>query len=195
VGKREREMVKKFEQEFKLASYKAVPGIHDVILVLDHLKPDFNIGKIFRSAEAFGAREICLVGIPFFDPYPAKGATKRVPSKFFDSMKECLDYLREKDYTLVLLDQKGEKNLYETELPHKSAFLAGHEGFGFAYRDENKECSQTAIDEAITKMPHLVTRIDMVGMVESLNVSIAASISLYEYVRQHGKRSTINSSL
>ncbi|HFQ90627.1 MAG TPA: hypothetical protein ENK27_11190, partial [Desulfobulbus sp.] len=41
----------------------ARPGIHSCILVLDGLKPDFNIGKIFRSADAFGAREIHLVNV------------------------------------------------------------------------------------------------------------------------------------
>ena len=62
----------------------ARPGIHPFVVVLDGLKPGYNIGKIFRSAEAFGAAAIHLVGIGPFDPAPAKGSFRKVPARFLD---------------------------------------------------------------------------------------------------------------
>ena len=43
----------------------AVPGPREMVIVLDGLKPTFNIGKIFRSADAFGVRKIHLINIDF----------------------------------------------------------------------------------------------------------------------------------
>ena len=66
----------RFEQARRRNLASAGPGLHECILVLDGLKPDFNIGKIFRSADAFGAREIHLIGVRSFDPEPAKGSVR-----------------------------------------------------------------------------------------------------------------------
>ena len=80
--KAEREMAARRFRRQRNKNYLARPGIHECVVVLDHLKPSYNIGKIFRSAEAFGAREIHLVGIDFFDPAPGMGAFKWVPAVF-----------------------------------------------------------------------------------------------------------------
>jgi tRNA G18 (ribose-2'-O)-methylase SpoU len=95
----------------------ARPGCHELIIVCDGLKSDFNIGKIFRSAEAFGAQVV---------------------------------------------------------LPKRSAFVMGDEEFGPSFTADHYP--------DITPI-----RIPMYGQVESLNVSVAASIAMYEYVRQHGQ--------
>ena len=52
-----RQARKRFERQRRL-NRLASPGIHRLVGVLDHLKPRFNIGKIFRSAEAFGAEAV-----------------------------------------------------------------------------------------------------------------------------------------
>jgi tRNA G18 (ribose-2'-O)-methylase SpoU len=149
----------------------AEPGAHDFIIVLDHLKAGFNVPKIFRSAEAFGAREVQLIGIGPFDPAPAKGAFKTVPARFFDDFEACHDDLTGRGYTLFTLEAEGGEPLHQAELPAKSAFIFGHEEMGISF-DRN------AFDgiRCIT--------IPQYGRIESLNVSVAASIVIYEYVRQ-----------
>lgn len=149
----------------------AKPGEHEFILVLDNLQAGFNVPKIFRSAEAFGAHEIHLINIGPFDPAPAKGAFRKVPAKFYDSVEECFAQLKERGYTLFTLEADKGKTLYEAKLPKKSAFILGNEdsGISFDYAHYPEiEC---------LSIPHF-------GVTESLNVSIAASIVMYEYISQ-----------
>lgn len=67
------------------------------------MKAGFNVAKIFRSAEAFGAHEIDLVNIGPFDPSPGKGAFKKVPARFFDSFDQSYRDLVDRGYQVVLL--------------------------------------------------------------------------------------------
>jgi tRNA G18 (ribose-2'-O)-methylase SpoU len=151
----------------------AKPGLHDVCLVLDHLKAGFNVAKIFRSAETFGAREIHLVGIGPFDPAPAKGAFKKVPARFHDDIGPCLDELAARGYLVYALEPADACSpLPAIPLPRRTAFVLGHEEFGISFER--------------SRFPGIhCLSIPNVGTTESLNVSVAASIAMYEYVRQH----------
>lgn len=151
----------------------AEPGPHPVALVLDRLKADFNVPKIFRSAEAFGARAVHLVDIGPFDPAPAKGGFKHVPAHFHADFAHCRQALDAEDFTLVALDPFADELLHQTDLPERCAFVLGHELHGLS-------------EEARASSGARFVRIPQWGAVDSLNVSVAASIALYEYVRQHG---------
>ncbi|OOY35262.1 TrmH family RNA methyltransferase [Solemya velum gill symbiont] len=159
----------------KRRNVMAVPGCHDIVLVLDHLKGGFNVPKIFRSAEAFGAAEVHLVNVPPFDPAPGKGAFKKVPARFFEQMSDSLNSLREAGYSLFALSADADTSLTQSVLPEKSAFILGHEEFGHSFDPAQQP------DINFISIPQF-------GQVESLNVSVAASIVLYEYVRQHEKK-------
>lgn len=150
----------------------AQPGKHHFILILDHLQAGFNVPKIFRSAEAFGAFEIHLINIEPFDPAPAKGAFRKVPAKFYDNISDCFAELEERGYSLFTLEADKGKTLYESTLPEKSAFILGNEDNGISF--DYSSCPEI---ECLS-IPHF-------GVTESLNVSIAASIVMYEYISQH----------
>ena len=163
---------KRFERQ-RRANLLAAGGRRNFIIVLDHLKPAFNIGKIFRSADAFGAREIHLIGIDFFNPAPAMGSFKWVPARFHDRFDPCIEQLGQDDYTIYALDPNGELDLTTACLPERSAFVFGHEEYGLS------------VDSG--RFPMLKTlKIPQIGRVQSLNVSVAASVVMYEYIRQHG---------
>jgi tRNA G18 (ribose-2'-O)-methylase SpoU len=147
----------------------ASPGPSELILVLDHLKPGFNVAKIFRSAQAFGVREVHLVGIGPFDPAPAKGALRAVPARFLDDLDESLSRLAAAGYGAFRMVAGTAPALQTTRLPHRCAFIVGHEEFG--------------LSPAAEGLPALT--IAQYPGVQSLNVSIAASIAMYEYCRQH----------
>jgi tRNA G18 (ribose-2'-O)-methylase SpoU len=166
-----RQMLLRYEKE-RRRNLLAQPGKHEFVLILDQLKPGFNIGKIFRSAEAFGAAAVHLVNIAPFDPAPAKGSFRKVPAVFHDNFPDCHTTLNEQGFHFFLLDPGGATSLCSSELPIKSAFVLGHEEFGFSFDPD-----------AYPGVEKLT--IPQFGSVQSLNVSIAASVVMYEYVRQH----------
>ncbi|WP_339138023.1 MAG: TrmH family RNA methyltransferase [Candidatus Electrothrix sp. GW3-4] len=164
----------RYEQARRRNLVSAKPGLHEYILVLDGLKPDFNIGKIFRAADAFGAREIHLVGVQAFNPDPAKGSVRWVKFYHHNDFSSCYKKLTEKGYVFMVFEPGCSKLLGSCSLEKKSAFVMGHEEFGISF-----DRSDYPDIEAIS--------IPQWGHVQSLNVSVAASIVMYEYVRQHGK--------
>jgi tRNA G18 (ribose-2'-O)-methylase SpoU len=150
----------------------AKPGPHELIIVLDQLKAGFNVPKIFRSCEIFGAHEIHLVNIEPFDPAPAKGALRKVPARQFQHFHDSYENLKQRGYTLFCLQGNCKQQLHEAALPQRSAFIMGNEGLGITF------------DTANYPDIHCLS-IAQFGCTESLNVSIAASIVMYEYVCQH----------
>ncbi len=170
--KAEKEEAKRNFRRQKNKNKLARPGIHKCIVVLDGLKPTFNIGKIFRSAETFGCHEVHLIGTDFFDPAPAMGAFKWVPAQFHQRFVTCYAQLLERGYTPFILEPGQGDAVMDTDLPEKSAFVFGHEEFGISFEPD--------LYPAVKQL-----NIPQYGRSQSLNVSVAASIILYEYVRQH----------
>lgn len=166
-------MQKSFERQRLLNQMMAKPGPFPYAIILDHLKIDFNIGKIIRSAEAFGAAAVDVVGTTYFDPLPAKGCMKRVPWTMRKNFQESYQHFDNLGYTFYAFDSDAPLGLHETQFPDKSAFILGHEGFGFTFKKED-----------YPKINWI--RIPQFGMVESLNVSVAASIVMYEFTRSRG---------
>ncbi len=164
----------RFEQARRRNLVSAEPGLHECILVLDGLKLDFNIGKIFRSADAFGAREIHLIGVQSFDPEPAKGSVRWVPFHYHDDFSSCYRTLSTQGYSVIVLEPGCSNLLGEYAFAEKCAFVLGHEEFGISFDRSNYPAVEGL-------------SIPQWGHVQSLNVSVAASIVLYEYVRQHGR--------
>lgn len=171
---RHRTAMKRYTKE-RQRNAAAIPGVHRFILVLDHLQAGFNVPKIFRSAEAFGAHEIHLINVDPFDPAPAKGAFRKVPAKFYDNIEDCFEQLRQRDYRLFTLEADKGTSLAEARLPEKSAFILGNEEQGISFDSSNYP------DSECLSIPHF-------GSTESLNVSIAASIVMYEYTCQHKQK-------
>lgn len=163
-------MQKSFERQRLLNKVMAKPGPFPYVLILDHLKVDFNIGKIIRSAEAFGAHAVDVVGTSFFDPLPAKGCMKRVPWTMTKTFHESYEKWASEGYTFYAFDSEATHGIHEVNFPDKSAFILGHEGFGFTFKKDLYPAIK------FVKIPQF-------GLVESLNVSVAASIVMYEFAR------------
>jgi tRNA G18 (ribose-2'-O)-methylase SpoU len=164
----------RFQRQRRLNAM-AQPGPLPLVIVLDHLKPNFNIAKIFRSAQAFGVREIHLIGIDWFDPAAAKGAFKHVPARFFDDFEQSYALLVPQGYRIIVLDPTVGEPLAESVLPPMSAFVLGHEEFGVGF-------------EPSRFLGLKQVHIEQTGSIDSLNVSVAASIAMYEFARRHRHR-------
>ena len=102
------------------------------------------------------------------------GAFKWVPAVFHDTFFTCYTSLVKHNYVPFILEPGKGDSVMEVQLPLKSAFIFGHEEFGISFEpDLYPEIRRLTIPQH--------------GKSQSLNVSVAASILLYEYMRQHGR--------
>lgn len=148
------------------------PGPSSLVVVLDHLKPTFNVGKIIRTANGLGVREVHLVGIPVFHPGPSRGALRHTRTCQFETFRESYDCLVAQGYELLALVPGAPQTLGEFEFPEKTAIIVGHEEFGIGF--------------SLAEYPRVrALSIPQHGVVQSLNASIAMALASYEYLRQY----------
>lgn len=148
---------------------------NDLALVLENLSEPTNISAILRTAEAFGVGKVCIIhpdnSKPRLSMNTSSGATKWLEVEYFQSTKECLEQLKQQKYNLVgsLVDPQA-KVLWQEGFAGKVAIVVGNEAQGMS------EEAQQLVDQNIY--------LPMFGLTESLNVSVAAGIFLYEVIRQ-----------
>ena len=145
----------------------------DVVMILQHINYNINIGSVIRSNNAFLGKEVYVVGRRRYDKRGTAGTYHYEHVYHSDTLDEVVDYLHSLGYTIYAVDNIMEYNpvnLFDEPLPMKSAFVFGEEGNGLSKREI----------ELCDKMIY----IGMYGSVRSLNVASAATVVEYEYSRQ-----------
>ncbi|MDX1496088.1 MAG: 23S rRNA (guanosine(2251)-2'-O)-methyltransferase RlmB [Salinisphaeraceae bacterium] len=145
------------------------------LLILDGVEDPRNLGACLRSADAAGVDGVIIPRDRAASLSPAArkaaaGAAESVPLFAVSNLARCLRQLRDAGIWLVGLAGEGEGDLYQARLTGPLAIVMGAEGKGL------RRLTREHCDELI--------RIPMLGTVESLNVSAAASVCLFEAVRQ-----------
>ena len=145
------------------------------LLFLERIQDPGNVGTLFRTAEAAGAGGI-LMDEESADPYSPKviratmGAIFRLPFRICRDIPGEIRALKEAGYRVYAAHLKGEESFDAAAYPPKSLFMLGNEGNGLS--------EETAyLADARLKIP-------MEGKAESLNVSVAGALFLYEAYRQ-----------
>lgn len=154
------------------------PGL---TLVLENLYDPHNVAAILRSSDAVGVLDINLLyyieQFPDFERHgkqSSAGARKWIGRPQYTTVPDCYGALRAKGYKIyaAALDVNG-RDLYDLDLTGNVALAFGNERRGLS-------------PEAIAQADGCF-QIPMVGMVQSLNVSVAVAVSLYEAFRQRKK--------
>lgn len=151
------------------------PPPDGLLLVLDGVTDPHNLGACLRTAEACGVQAIIVpkdrsVGLTPVVRKVAAGSADRVPVIAVTNLVRCLEGLKERGYWISGLAGEGDRSLFELDLKGPTVLVMGAEGAGM--RRLTRDCCD-----------HLA-RIPMAGQIESLNVSVAAAVCLYEAVRQ-----------
>ena len=146
-----------------------------LFLMLDGVSDVRNFGAIARSAECAGVDCIILPakGGASITPDAIKtsaGALLRIDVCKVPNLKTAVFYLQQSDVQIVTATEKAEGYLYDVDLTGATAIVMGAEDKG--------------ISDAIRKLATAEAKIPMAGNIGSLNVSAAASVILYEAVRQ-----------
>ncbi len=148
-------------------------------VILENVRDPHNIGAVLRTCDAVGIREVFLVYSDqrekdrfVLGKRASSGARKWVDVYEFDAIKTAVDTLRDKGYEQIWATRivEGSKSLFELDLSRKVALLFGNEHLGVS-------------DEAAALVDGNFV-IPQVGMVQSLNISVACAVSLYEGYRQ-----------
>jgi len=145
------------------------------LLVLDGVQDPHNLGACLRSADAAGVQAVILPRDNSAPMTPvvrkvASGAAEAIPLFQVTNLARVLEQLKARGIWLVGAAGEAEQDLYAVDLRGPLALVLGAEGAGL------RRLTRELCD-------HLV-RIPMAGTVESLNVSVAAGICLFEAVRQ-----------
>lgn len=151
-------------------------GAGDMIVALDHLTDVHNFGSILRSCEAAGITYVIIphrrsVQVNSTVSKTSAGAIEHVKVIRVPSLTNAIEKLKEAGFWVIGADMDGENTYDKADYSGKVVLVAGSEGEGMSRQ--------------IKKLCDFVVRIPMIGKVNSLNVSVATSLLVYEWRRHN----------
>ena len=151
----------------------------NLCVILENVHDHHNIGAVLRTCDSVGVKEVFVVYTDdeldqehlYLGTRAASGARRWVDVFYYTDVKACFDHVRKK-YQNIYCTHLGEssKSLYELNLTENVALLFGNEHDGV---------SDTALGLCDGNF-----LIPQYGMVQSLNISVACAVTLYEALRQ-----------
>ena len=161
-------------EEYRKA--KKVP----LVVVLDNVRSQHNIGAVFRTADAFCVRKVVLCGISACPPNPeihktALGAEESVDWAYYASTEEAVAALKREGYRVYSVEQVHDSISLPEMIKERMgedpvAVVLGHEVFGVSQRVVD-------ISDGCIEIPQYGTK-------HSLNVSVAAGIVIYSIINE-----------
>lgn len=149
------------------------------IIILDEIEDPHNFGAIIRSAEVCGAHGIIIpkrrnVGITPIVYKSSAGAIEHMKIAKVTNINTAIDTLKDRGIWIYGADMDGESYCFDVDFSGALALVIGSEGKGISKLTKNK-C------DVLTKIP-------MVGSINSLNASVAGGIMMYEILKQRFNR-------
>jgi 23S rRNA (guanosine2251-2'-O)-methyltransferase len=166
------ELGRKSVEEFKQSEKTPV------IVVLENIRSAYNVGSVFRTADAFLIEAIYICGYTAQPPHKeikktALGAEETISWKHFETAAEAMAELREAGYKIYAVEQaEGSHQLqnFNNDVTEKIAVIFGNEKAGV-------EQSTILASDGCIEIPQLGTK-------HSLNIATAAGVVLWEFVRK-----------
>ena len=154
----------------KLAAIK-----NPFVLILDQVNDVRNFGAIIRTAEISGVDGIIIQNsssapINSDTIKTSAGAIFNIPICKVNHIKDAIYHLKSIDISIVAASEKANKNVYDVDFTKPVAVIMGSEHRG--------------INKSIINLSDDVVKLPMYGKIQSLNVSVACGVFLYEVVRQ-----------
>ncbi|MEI6311040.1 MAG: RNA methyltransferase [Bacteroidota bacterium] len=149
-----------------------------IIIVLDNIRSLYNIGSVFRSADAFLIEAVYLCGITAQPPHreiqkTALGATETVRWQYFDNTHEAIKSLQQNHFTIYSVEQTTNSILLQNitiNTNDKIALVFGNEVNG--------------VDQDIINQSNAVIEIPQFGSKHSFNIAVSAGIVMWEVYKK-----------
>jgi len=171
-------------KEFSYCSLQSIlEGGSDILLFLEEISDPRNLGALLRTAEAVGVGGVIFTrnrSAPLSATVEktAVGATAHLSLCRVENMARALDEAKAAGYWIVGLTPNTLKSFYDQDLPRKIVVLLGGEEKGL------RTLTRTKCDFLLS--------LPMKGKIESLNVSVAGAITLYELLRRKLNKENLN---
>lgn len=157
-------------EEFKKA------GKFPIVIVLDNIRSQNNIGSAFRTGDAFRIESIFLCGITATPPHreihkTALGAENTVNWKYFDRTIDAINLLKEEGYKIIAVEQAAQSiklQDFKPDLSEKIALIFGNEVDG--------------VDDSIMEIADFCIEIPQFGTKHSLNITVSLGIVIWNIV-------------
>ena len=145
------------------------------VLILDQINDVRNFGAIIRTAEISGVDGIIIQSsssapVNSDTIKTSAGAIFNIPICKVNHIKDAIYHLQSMNISIISASEKSEKNIYDVDLKVPLAIIMGSE--------------QKGINKSVINLSNESVKLPMYGKIESLNVSVACGIFLYEVVRQ-----------
>lgn len=165
----------RYAEVAELLEHARTAGESPLLVILDGVEDPQHLGAIVRSAVAFGAHGVVIprdraVGVTPVVVKASAGLVARCGVARVTNISRTIEHLKDSGIWSVALAADGDRELHELDLKGPTALVMGSEGEGIRSL-VRRSCDHGA-------------RISMMGQVESLSVSAAASVALYEVARQ-----------
>lgn len=148
-----------------------------LFLLLDQLSDVRNFGAIIRTAECTGVDGIIIqkkgaAPVTADTIKTSAGAAFKVPIAKVDHIKDAVYYLQASGISVTVATEKTKHTIYDVSFKEPCAIVMGSEDKG--------------VSPSVIKAADQVAKLPLLGEIESLNVSVACAVFLYEVVRQRG---------
>lgn len=190
-----------------LEEYRQMPKL-PIVVVLDNVRSQFNIGAAFRSSDAFGVESVVLCGICAVPPSAeihksALGAELSVPWSYFNTTRDAVSHLKAEGFTIVSVEQ-AEKSIslenFVNEVFAKEYERIAEENGHAAEEDESTADSVPmrkvalvfgnevfGVEQEVVDESDYVVEIPQTGTKHSINVSVSVGVVLWELFRTSGQ--------
>lgn len=142
---------------------------------MENIHDPHNVSAIYRTCDSVGVPKVSLLynleDFPKISKVSSSSANKWVETERYNDTKECYDILRKEGFKIYAsLLSENAVDMYSIDMTEKVAFVFGNEHRG--------------VSEKAAELADEVFYIPMRGMIQSLNVSVATAVTLYEAQRQ-----------
>jgi len=151
-------------------------------VVLDNLRSAYNVGSIFRTADAGAVEHIYLCGMSAHPPHKkiektALGAHEYIPWSYYERTKDCIVTLKEKSIPIVAIEiTENSKSCFDYFWPSPVAIVLGNEVMG--------------VQERVLKIVDDIVHIPMYGYKNTINVATSFGIILYDILYKWKKQNS-----
>ena len=157
-----------------ILGYAESKGEKPFVVICDDINDPHNLGSIIRTSNAAGVHGVIIpkrnsVGLTATVAKSSAGAVEFTNVAKVSNLAQTIDKLKENNIWIIGADMDGENDIYSQDFSGGVAIVIGSEGFG--------------ISRLIKEKCDFITRIPMLGEINSLNASVAGALMIYETVR------------